>query len=90
MFCLTISKILELFSRFPYVLALGDCEKKHYLHLEHRWGGIDVSMVRHLRVNERVSKRLFLLPYLDSLSLVFELLVRAPGDPLAVVLSALI
>ena len=44
MFCLTISKILELFSRFPYVLALGDCEKKHYLHLEHRWGGIDVSM----------------------------------------------
>ena len=44
MFCLTISKILELFSRFPYVLALGDCEKKHYLHLEHRWGGIDISM----------------------------------------------
>ena len=44
MFGLTISKILELFGRFPYVLALGDCEKKHYLHLEHRWGGIDVSM----------------------------------------------
>ena len=47
-------------------------------------------MVRHLRVNERVSKRLFLLPYLDSLSLVCEVLVRTPVDPLAVVLSALI
>ena len=44
MFCLTISKYLELFGGFPYVVAFGDGEKKNYLHLEHRWGGAELSM----------------------------------------------